>query len=139
MFKKCLKHDQSLLNLLMLADPNEKKVKKHFEEGECYCMMQHHRIVGAYIFVELASTTVEIVCMAVSEEWQGRGIGKQLIAHAVELTTQRGYKRLEVGTGNSSIDQLAFYQKCGFRITGVEHNFFLDHYAEPIYPTLKGQ
>ncbi|MCR6110877.1 GNAT family N-acetyltransferase [Bacillus sp. A301a_S52] len=133
MFKKCLKYDQSLLTLLMQADPSEANVKKHFEDGECYCMMQQHTTVGAYILVERDSATAEIVCISVSEEWQGRGIGKQLIAHAGELTTQRGYKSLEVGTGNSSIDQLAFYQKCGFRITGVETNFFLDHYVEPIY------
>jgi ribosomal protein S18 acetylase RimI-like enzyme len=40
---------------------------------------------------------------------------------------------LEVGTGNSSIGQLALYQKCGFRITGIDYNYFIRHYDEPIF------
>lgn len=39
--------------------------------------------------------------------------------------------RLIVGTGNSSLGELAFYQKCGFRITGVIPGFF-DSYDPPI-------
>ncbi|WCN36270.1 hypothetical protein [Aneurinibacillus uraniidurans] len=35
---------------------------------------------------------------------------------------------VEIGTGNSSIGQLALYQKCGFRIIGVDRDFFIKHY-----------
>lgn len=34
---------------------------------------------------------------------------------------------------NSGIHQFYLYQKCGFRITGVDRNFFLTHYTEKIY------
>ncbi len=44
-----------------------------------------------------------------------------------------GYKTLEVCTGNSSIGQLALYQKCGFRMSGIERDFFIKHYHEPIF------
>ncbi|RIO99278.1 GNAT family N-acetyltransferase, partial [Staphylococcus gallinarum] len=36
-------------------------------------------------------------------------------------------------TGNSSIGQLAFYQKAGFRIVAVEMNYFVNNYEDPIY------
>ena len=39
---------------------------------------------------------------------------------------------VEVGTGNSSLDALAFYQRAGFRIVGVIPDFFVDNYPEPI-------
>ena len=32
---------------------------------------------------------------------------------------------LEVGTGNSSLRELAFYQRFGFRIAGVDRDFFV--------------
>ena len=37
-----------------------------------------------------------------------------------------------MGTGNSSIDQIAFYQK-GFRMIGVEIGFFERNYNDKIY------
>ncbi len=39
---------------------------------------------------------------------------------------------MEIGTGNSSVNQLSLYQKCGFRITGIEHDYFTKHYEEEI-------
>lgn len=44
-----------------------------------------------------------------------------------------GFETVEIGTGNSSIDQLAFYQKCGFRIAAIDPDFFIRHYPEPIF------
>lgn len=46
---------------------------------------------------------------------------------------KNGYKTIEIGTGNSSIGQLVLYQKCGFRITGVDIDFFVRHYQEEIF------
>ncbi len=52
---------------------------------------------------------------------------------AIEVAKSKGYRTIEVGTANSSIGQLAFYQKCGFRITGVDKDFFVRHYPEEIF------
>ncbi|MNI90995.1 putative N-acetyltransferase YvbK [compost metagenome] len=71
--------------------------------------------------------------IAIDESVQGKGYGKKLVRHAIETARVSGYKTIEVGTGNSGIGQLSLYQKCGFRITGVDCDFFIRHYAEPIY------
>ena len=63
--------------------------------------------------------------IAVIESCQGQGIGKQLLSEAVKIAERSGCKTIEVGTGNSSLAQLAFYQKAGFRITGVVRDFFV--------------
>ena len=52
---------------------------------------------------------------------------------AVEEAKRKGYKTIEVGTGNSSIGQLVLYQKCGFRISGIDIDFFVRHYPEEIF------
>lgn len=77
--------------------------------------------------------TIELVNIAVAEARQGQGLGKRLVLHAIEQAKLLGYRTLEIGTGNSSVGQLALYQKCGFRITGVDRDFFLRHYDEPIF------
>jgi GNAT superfamily N-acetyltransferase len=67
------------------------------------------------------------------EAMQGRDFGTKLVSHAIQTARSNGCKTIEVGTGNSSIGQLAFYQKCGFRIVGVDRDSFVKHYQEAIY------
>ena len=47
------------------------------------------------------------------------------------VLAQRGARRAIVGTASSGVRQLAFYQRCGFRLTHVERDFFT---AEKGYP-----
>ena len=89
--------------------------------------------VGIYVLTEHKDGLMELKNIAVSSDSQGQGIGKLLLAHAVETAREMGAKRLEVGTGNSSLDQLAFYEKAGFRRTRVDVGFFLRNYNEPIF------
>ncbi|ADC51371.1 YvbK [Alkalihalophilus pseudofirmus OF4] len=77
--------------------------------------------------------TVELVNVAVCNNMQGRGIGRKLVEFAVDSAKKQGFKTIEVGTGNSSIGQIALYQKCGFRMIGVDVDFFIRHYEEEIY------
>lgn len=53
--------------------------------------------------------------------------------HAIKEVRKNGYKTIEVGTGNSSIVQLALYQKYGFRMIGVDVDFFVKNDADKIY------
>jgi GNAT superfamily N-acetyltransferase len=49
--------------------------------------------------------TAELVNIAVKEDLQGKGIGRQLVMHAIETAKSQGFKTIEIGTGNSSIGQ----------------------------------
>ncbi|ASA22474.1 GNAT family N-acetyltransferase [Paenibacillus donghaensis] len=121
------------MKLLLLADPSQELVENYVRQGDCYVAEEHHEIIGVYVLLCLKPETVELVNVAVAEEKQGRGLGKRLVQHALEAAKALGYRTIEVGTGNSSIGQLALYQKCGFRITGFEPDFFVRNYAEEIY------
>ena len=120
------------MNLLLLADPSIEFIKDYVNRGETYFAEINGEVVGVYILLATRPGTCEIINIAVSEKYQGEGIGRKLLEHAIEFAFQGGYKTLEIGTGNSSIGQLAFYQKCGFRITGVDRDFFVRHYKEDI-------
>lgn len=120
------------LELLLLADPSEKLVKRYLERGRCYIGKEDREIVGVFVLVPTKKETIELVNIAVLEQHQGKGFGKALVMAAVNKAKEQGYKVIEVGTGNSSINQLALYQKCGFRIIGVDTDFFTDHYEEEI-------
>ncbi|MDH6349300.1 GNAT family N-acetyltransferase [Brevibacillus sp. 1238] len=131
--RKLAPHEEAPMHLLLLADPSQKLVEDYLQRGQCYVAAQDEQFVGVYVLISTRPDTIELVNVAVDEAHQGQGIGKQLVLHAIETAKVSGYKTIEVGTGNSSLDQLALYQKCGFRMTWIDRDFFLRHYEEEIY------
>lgn len=103
-------------SLLLLADPSEQQVATYVQRGVTYVAKQEDNVIGVYVILETRPKTMEIMNIAVVEHLQGKGIGKRLLSHAIETAKGYGMSKLEVGTGNSSVSQLALYQKCGFRI-----------------------
>lgn len=120
------------LDLLLLADPEEAAVNQYLHRSIGYTLNVNGETIGAVLLLPTRPHTLELVNVAVAEEWQGKGYGKQLVQHAIQCARELGYQVLEVGTGNSSLSQLGLYQKCGFRICGVDTDFFVIHYDEPI-------
>lgn len=76
---------------------------------------------------------IEIMNLAVDEFHQGKGLSTLLLKHGIQIAAEKGFNAIEIGTGNSSLNQLALYQKVGFRITGIDHDFFIKNYEEPIF------
>ena len=126
-------NEEPPIDLLLLADPSRKLIEEYLKRGVCYVAENNKELIGVYVLLPTRPESVELVNIAVSESEQGRGIGKQLLMDAIQKSKIRGYKTIEVGTGNSSIGQLALYQKCGFRITSVDSDFFIRHYEDKIF------
>ncbi|MCY6371466.1 GNAT family N-acetyltransferase [Clostridium ganghwense] len=130
--RKLYKDENIPYKLLLLADPSLNIIDEYIHRGICYVACLMNDIVGVYVLIKTRPLTFELVNVAVDEGYQGKGIGKELIFHAINRAREENAKVLEVGTGNSSISQLALYQKCGFRISGIDRNFFRKHYKEKI-------
>lgn len=125
--------DELPIDLLLLADPSEHLVREYVARGRCFIMDIDGLNIGTYVLLPTRPETVEIVNVAVNENYHGRGYGKQLVFHAIEMAKREGYRTIEVGTGNSGVVQLALYQKCGFRMISIDRDFFVRHYEEPIF------
>ncbi|WP_294741783.1 GNAT family N-acetyltransferase [uncultured Exiguobacterium sp.] len=125
-------HEEPPMELLLAADPSQKLVESYVKRGHCFVAERNDQWIGIYVLLPTRPRTIEIVNIAVDELYQGRGVGKDLLRHSIHTAKTLGYTTIEIGTGNSSIGQLALYQKCGFRIVGIDLNFFLRHYEEEI-------
>ncbi|WP_240636588.1 GNAT family N-acetyltransferase [Paenibacillus silvae] len=124
---------RKMMPLLLLADESEEKVMQYLEEGDVLCLSNDSDdALGVIVTVRLNSESIEIKNIAVSPDHQGQGFGKLLINKAISLHKERGIRHFVVGTANSSINNLAFYQKLGFRICDIKKDFFLD-YPEEIW------
>ncbi len=113
------------LSLLLLADESETQVRSYLQQGDLYVLFAGDEgAVGLVLVLPHGEETSELKAVAVAPEHQGRGVGKRLLALVLDDLRRRGIPRVLVGTGNSSIDQLAFYQKAGFRLWRVERDVF---------------
>lgn len=131
--RELLRKESPPMHLLLLADPSRKLVEAYLGSGTCFVAEMDKRMIGVYVLLQKGPELIEIMNIAVDERHHGKGIGKQLIGHAISHAREQGYKTIEIGTGNSGIGQLALYQKCGFRITGIDRDFFNINYTEAIY------
>lgn len=131
--RKLYINEKPPLDLLLLADPSEEMIQRYLHKSDSYVAEIDGKVVGIYVLLLLAQDSVEIVNLAVYENFQGKGIGEQLIAHAIQTARHLGFKTIEIGTGNSSIGQLALYQKCGFRVDHIEKDYFTKNYMDEIY------
>ncbi|OKP87643.1 acetyltransferase [Paenibacillus sp. P3E] len=120
-------------DLLLLADPSKEIVKEYLGRGQCLVALINEEIIGVLVLIRTRPETIEIVNIAVQEDYQGIGIGKKLIVYSIDKAREEKAKTIEIGTGNSSVHQLMLYQRCGFRITGIDRDFFVRHYKEEIY------
>ncbi len=119
--------------LLELADPSRIQIDEYLKTGTCYVAKTNSKIVGVIVLDRIDSTSIEIKNIAVDESEQGKGFGKALLMHSELVSRQLGFKKIVIGTGNSSFNQLALYQKVGFEMCKIERDFFLSNYAEPIF------
>ena len=121
------------MNLLLEADPSEELVREYCSNGFVYESAVDDELMGVYVLLPLTDGIVEIKNIAVAEDARGQGYGKRLIQHALSEAERLGFGNVEIGTGNSSVDQLMLYQKCGFRIDSIDRDFFTRNYPEPIF------
>ena len=96
-----------------------------------YRMDADGQLVGAAT-MQWRGDPCEIMELAIAPEHQGRGLGKQLVAWLLDEARRRGKGKLLVGTANSSISNIAFYQKCGLRMDHIRKEYFW-FYLKPVY------
>ncbi len=61
----------------------------------------------------------EIIDVAVLERCQGQGIGKRLVAMAVEEARSSGDAYVYLFTGAGDVGNIGFYRACGFRLVSI--------------------
>jgi ribosomal protein S18 acetylase RimI-like enzyme len=131
---RLLKEEEEIpYQLLLLADETIEAIDKYIHLSEIYVYQQTNTIVAVCALQVIDNETVEIKNIAVDTRFQGQGIGSELLKNAFESLTERNFKAVLIGTGNTDSKQLRLYQKLGFEKYKMIENFFVDNYPEPIF------
>jgi GNAT superfamily N-acetyltransferase len=111
--------------LLLLAEPSASALEWSFGSlsDTVYRFDFGGTLVGAAT-LRWRDDPSELVELAVDEAHQGRGIGRRIVDWLVAEGRRRGRRAIEVGTSSTSLGNIAFYQKCGFRPSAVRRDYF---------------
>lgn len=118
--------------LLLLADETVKAIDKYVLDSNVYVLREADKELAVFCLYQVSETTVELKNIAVSSELQGKGIGSILIKEIISICKGEGYSHLIVGTADTGVDQIRFYERNGFVKYDVRKEFFLKNYDEPI-------
>jgi ribosomal protein S18 acetylase RimI-like enzyme len=120
-----------LLPVLSDAEEGEERIRAALLDPTCtaYASWLDGRLAGAAVIRWGEDEPSEIVYIAVIPDLRGRGYGKQIMHFFQEELSRRGGHTLQVGTANAALDNIAFYQKCGFRMFEIRRDYFA--YIQP--------
>ena len=121
------------LSLLLEADPDKKVINTYIYRAFSFECLYNNKIVGVLVLDTQKNDIMEILNISVHPDYQNIGIGSFLLTFANSFAKEKHCTSLEVCTGSTSIWQLYFYQKHGFRITKINTDYFIKTYDEPIF------
>lgn len=131
--RQAVPHDHELcLELLHSADEDDDRIRAAMTDAASttYIAYDGTRAIGAAV-MHWQDTDVEIVHIAVIEEMQGLGFGRKIIEALIAQARLRDMSAVLVGTANSSIGNIIFYQKCSFRMDHVRRDYF-SYLSQPV-------
>lgn len=120
-----------LLPILSDAEEGEERIRATIFDPTftVYASWLDGQLAGAAVIRWEEEEPSEIVYIAVAPDLRGGGYGKQIIHFLQQELRRRGGHSLLVGTANAALGNIAFYQKCGFRMSEIRRDYFA--YIQP--------
>ena len=115
----------AVVSLLLLAEPSASALEWSLANlsDTIYRFDLGATLVGAAT-MRWRDDPSELVELAVGVEHQGHGVGRRIVEWLVAEGRRRGRRAIEVGTSSTSVGNIVFYQKCGFRPSAVRRDYF---------------
>lgn len=116
----------ALRPLFELAEDSPQQLDAYIERGRILVARDvGGRVVGHLQLLETAEQgVVEIKNLAVDTAFRRRGIGRRLVEHALTVCRAEGARAVTLITAVADVENVRFYQRCGFRATAIEPDAF---------------
>jgi GNAT superfamily N-acetyltransferase len=120
-------------DLFELADDSPDQLDGYIELGRVLVACDESgEIVGHLQLLPTAEAdVVEIKNLAVRARSRRQGVGRRLIEHALSVCRDEHVRALTLITALADIDNLHFYQRCGFRASSIEPDAFTPQRGYP--------
>ncbi|MDF2192834.1 GNAT family N-acetyltransferase [Paraflavitalea sp. CAU 1676] len=108
-------------DLMVLNDPRGTIIDRG---GIIYLAQAGDEIVGSAALMKEGEGEYEFAKMAVTPEWQGKGISRLLIDQCMQTARDWKVKKLSLFSNSQLKTAISLYEKYGFRHVKVEHSPF---------------
>jgi len=100
---------------------SEKYFNEVLTQGYSIGVYHQEELIGFAILAYYEwNNSMWIENIRVSEKHQKKGIGKDLIGRALEISREKSVRILGLETQSTNYPAIQFYKKCGFTISGVD-------------------
>ena len=116
-----------LRDLFELADDSSEQLDRYIDLGRVLVALDDRKseVIGHLQLIPTAQAGVEeIKSLAVRAGFRRRGVGRALVDRAIEACRVEDAAAVTVTTAVADIDNLRFYQRCGFRASSIERDAF---------------
>lgn len=122
-----------LRSLFELADDSHERIDGYIDLGRVLVAIEDQREIAGHLQLvpDQQPDVVEIKSLAVQPSCQGRGIGRRLVAHALAVCRAKQTRLVIVATAMADIDNIRFYQRCGFRAAAILRDAFTPETGYP--------
>ncbi len=93
-----------------------KKFNQLDEIQQAIVVYENNKTVGGGAIRKYDDENIELKRVFVHTEYQGQGIGSQLVFLLIEWAKELGYKRMILETGTLLVESCAVYNKLGFKV-----------------------
>jgi putative acetyltransferase len=108
-------------DLMVLDDPKGTILDRG---GFIWLAMDDNKLIGSAALMKEHEGEYELAKMAVTAEYRGRGISKQLIETCLRKAKEIGAKKLSLFSNHQLVTALKLYEKYGFYYVEVEDSPF---------------
>jgi GNAT superfamily N-acetyltransferase len=117
---------EELRDLFALAEDSVAQLESYLHRGRVLVARTDAREIAGHVQLIRAEDgdVVEINSLAVHARFRRRGVGRSLVMAAVEACRREHARVVTVATALADVDNLRFYQRCGFRAVSVEQDAF---------------
>ena len=109
------------IDMLQLSDPQTEIIDKG---GIIYYALSDQKVIGTAALLKMEDGTYELGKMAVTESFQGLGIGNKLLIHCIKKAEELKLNKLILYSNTQLISAIQLYAKMGF----IEREMDKPHY-----------
>ena len=123
---------EAVSELAMLANPfaDKETYKRHLldelelnPELSIVAVNEKDEVIG-YAQADVHGKMAVLEDIAVSKDWQRKGVGRKLLEKEIEMLKKKGAKIVRAEVHYKCAEAIPFYYRFGFRISGFEQDYF---------------
>ena len=88
-----------------------------------YVYIENNKLLG-YISTSFDGDVIEILNFCVDKNYQGKGIGKKLLAYVLSILYSKGAKSSILEVRESNIKAISLYKKMGYKEISIRKNYY---------------